>query len=345
MTDPQNLAVQMYSLRELTLPLDDTLREVKAAGYSGIETVGTQGVSADELRALLEKYGLRVVSSHVGLESLEADPDGVIAFNRAVGNDTLIVPGSPRTHVRLQQPVGKLWAHASARSAKVCERDGLRLMYHNHDFEMQLIGGKTALEHLLAGAGESLGLELDLAWVVRGAGTPWRCWNLSGPGGARSRQGHRPRRTEEDEDGWADVGSGTLPWEGLLSAAQAAGTEWFVVEHDKPKDPLASIRISAAYLKGRLYGLRPAQTAFGSPGVPGREEAIRDLLSARARGRRRQPSRPTQLGNLIAVKKSKKKKGKRVMVSAHMDEIGFYVRFIDDGGFFAPSEPGRVRYP
>ena len=39
-----NLAVQMYSLRELTQPLDDTLREGAAAGYEGIETVGTRTV-------------------------------------------------------------------------------------------------------------------------------------------------------------------------------------------------------------------------------------------------------------------------------------------------------------
>jgi len=253
MTNPQNLAVQMYSLRELSAPLDDTLREIAAAGYSGIETVGTQGVSADELRALLEKHGLRVVSSHVGLTDLEADPDGVIAFNRAVGNDTLIVPWiAPDARSDRTADWQALGARLGA-LAKVCERDGLRLMYHNHDFEMRELDGKTALEHLLAGAGESLGVELDLAWVVRGGRDPVALLETFWGRVARVHvKDIAPAGQNEDEDGWADVGSGTLDWDTLLNAAKAAGAEWFVVEHDKPKDPLASIRNSAAYLKERL---------------------------------------------------------------------------------------------
>lgn len=247
------LAVQMYSLRELTQPLDETLREVAAAGYAGIETVGTQGVSADELRALTNKHGLKVASSHVGLADLEADTGGVLAFNKAVGNDTVIVPWIA-PDARSSEAAD--WSALGARLGKlaaVCDAAGMRLLYHNHDFEMQDIDGKTALEWLLEGAGGSLGLELDLAWVVRGGEDPLAL--LSAFKG-RVKRVHvkdlAPAGENEDEDGWADVGSGTLSWEGLLSASKAAGAEWYVVEHDKPKNPLQSIRNSAAYLSGKL---------------------------------------------------------------------------------------------
>lgn len=76
-----------------------------------------------------------------------------------------------------------------------------------------------------------------------------------------------------------------------------------------------------------------------APGVPGREEAIRDLLSRELEGVVDSLETDT-LGNLIAVKKTKKKKGRRVMLSAHMDEIGFYVRFIDDQGFLRVQNVG-----
>ncbi len=74
-------------------------------------------------------------------------------------------------------------------------------------------------------------------------------------------------------------------------------------------------------------------------GVPGREERIRELISSELEGV--VDSLETDaMGNLIARKKSKKKQAKRVMVSAHMDEIGFYVRFIDDDGFLRVQNLG-----
>ncbi len=243
----------MYSLRNLELPLGEILGEVADAGYDGIETVGTQGVTADELNALLEKHGLTVSSSHVALTDLENDPDGVIAFNKAVGNDTIIVPwidpGARSEDAQGWQDLGvRLGEHA-----KKLEESGMKLLYHNHDFEMKMIAGRPALEWLVEGAGESLGLELDLAWVVRGDRDPL---DLLQTFSGRVERVHvkdiAPPGENEDEDGWADVGSGTLSWDTLLPAAEAAGAAWFVVEHDNPKDPVASVRNSATYLKGKL---------------------------------------------------------------------------------------------
>lgn len=248
-----NLAVQMYSLRELTEPLDAVLAGVSEAGYSGIETVGTQGVTADELKSLLEKHDLRVSSSHVALTDAEADLPGVIAFHKAVGNDTIVVPWVALED-RSEGSAG--WLALGARLgklAKACEAEGMQLLYHNHDFEMSEVDGKLVLEHILEGAGSGMGLELDLAWVVRGNKDPLE---MLGKFSDRIKRVHvkdiAPAGENADEDGWAAVGSGTLDWDALLPAAKAAGAEWFVVEHDKPKDPLGNVTQSAAYLAGKL---------------------------------------------------------------------------------------------
>ena len=39
-----------------------------------------------------------------------------------------------------------------------------------------------------------------------------------------------------DEDGWADVGHGTLDWLSIMAAVHATPAKYFVVEHDKPSD-------------------------------------------------------------------------------------------------------------
>ena len=67
-------------------------------------------------------------------------------------------------------------------------------------------------------------------------------------------------------------------------------------------------------------------------GVPGREERVRDLIKKELEGVADALSEDA-LGNLVALKKSGREGAKRVMLVAHMDEIGFYVKHIDDKGF------------
>ena len=86
------IAVQLYSLRNLQLPFDEVLSQVAAIGYTGIETVGNHKLSAAEMQALLDKHGLKVVSTHAPIAQLESDPESVIAFNKAIGNNVLVVP-------------------------------------------------------------------------------------------------------------------------------------------------------------------------------------------------------------------------------------------------------------
>ncbi len=67
-----------------------------------------------------------------------------------------------------------------------------------------------------------------------------------------------------------------------------------------------------------------------TPGAPGREEKIRNLVAAEIKPFVDELS-TDNMGNLIAVKKGRDPK--KVMVAAHLDEIGFMVTHIDDKGF------------
>ena len=82
--------------------------------------------------------------------------------------------------------------------------------------------------------------------------------------------------------------------------------------------------------------LKPLSEA---PGVPGREEKVRAILEREMKGLFDQVE-TDPLGNLIATKKPSGKgknggggKPKRVLLACHIDEIGFYVRHVDDKGF------------
>jgi len=74
-----------------------------------------------------------------------------------------------------------------------------------------------------------------------------------------------------------------------------------------------------------------------APGVPGREERVRAIIEEAVRPLVDEV-RVDTLGNLIATKKGAG--GRRLMLACHMDEIGFYVRHIDDKGFLRVQNAG-----
>ncbi len=70
-----------------------------------------------------------------------------------------------------------------------------------------------------------------------------------------------------------------------------------------------------------------------TPGVPGREERVRAVITE-AIGGLFDEVRTDALGSLLCTRPgSGGDDATRVMIAAHMDEIGFYVRHVDDKGF------------
>ena len=77
------------------------------------------------------------------------------------------------------------------------------------------------------------------------------------------------------------------------------------------------------------------------PSVSGRENNIRKLISEMI-APFADEVRTDALGNLIATKKGNRI-GKKTMLCAHMDEIGFLVTFIEDSGMLRVANIGGIR--
>lgn len=247
------IAVQLYSLRHLTDPLDKVLAEVAAIGYRGVETINDHGMSGEAFLDLLNKHGLQAVSTHVSLPALEENLERIVEFHQTIGNSMIIVPAPPPD--RPTDAAG--WQALGRRLDKVgaaLVEKGMQFGYHTHWWEMELLDGKRALDWMMESADPAhLTWEPDLAWAVHGGADPLellerytgRCPRIHAKDLA-------PAGQNEAEKGLADVGHGTLDWAALLPAAKAAGGEWFIVEHDFPTDPLRSIRRSFDFLHEQL---------------------------------------------------------------------------------------------
>lgn len=236
-----NLSFQLYSARNFP-PLSDVLALLAKHGYKEVEGFGGNYGATDEtagkaLRAELDAHGLTMPTGHFGLAALEANPSDVIAFAKAVGMESIYCP-----HImpndRPSDAAG--WKAFGARlqaAGAPYRAAGFDFGWHNHDFEfVALADGTTPMEQILAG-GPDLSWEADIAWVVRGKADPFAWIEKYGK---RITAVHvkdiAPAGENTDEDGWADVGHGTVPWAKLIAALKGTSVRHFVVEHDNPKD-------------------------------------------------------------------------------------------------------------
>ena len=75
-------------------------------------------------------------------------------------------------------------------------------------------------------------------------------------------------------------------------------------------------------------------------GISGHEDEVANIIERELKDVADSIERDN-MGNIIATKKGSKKAPK-IMLAAHMDEIGFLVRFIDDNGFIKFSKIGGI---
>lgn len=230
------LSMQLYSARNAP-PLADQLRDLAALGYQDVECFRGLYDDVPALKAILDENGLTARSGHFSVDLLEGEFDRAVEIARTLGNEIVVLPYL-LPDSRPSDAEG--WKAFGARVGAVARRlkgEGLRTAWHNHDFELRMVeGGGRPLDHILD-ADPAIEWEADLAWVVRGGEDP-AAWlrRYAGRVAALHVKDIAPAGTKTDEDGWADVGEGTLDWAALWQDGKAAGADLMVAEHDNPSD-------------------------------------------------------------------------------------------------------------
>ncbi|MBX0329614.1 sugar phosphate isomerase/epimerase [Oscillochloris sp. ZM17-4] len=243
---PDQIAVQLYTLRaETANDMLGTLRKVATMGYAAVELAGFGNSDAQAVGATLRKLGVRACAAHIALDRLEGSFDEALADLRAIGCDQAVVPFLP---TELRADGVAVAARLNALAARL-QAEGVRLAYHNHDFEFApQQGGATLWEQLTANTDPALvGLEIDLFWADVAGVSPAE---LLGRHAGRVAMVHLKDRAPGVERRDAPVGAGVLPWAELIPRAEAAGARWFIVEQDHPQSPLADVAQSIGYLRG-----------------------------------------------------------------------------------------------
>ena len=258
-------ALQLYSVKEFTaVDFEGTVSRVKDFGYDGVELAGLCGKTITEIKDILDKVGLELVSAHLSVDELTNDE--FLSEFAKTGAKYAVIPWmsvepnkeSVETCIKLIRECGEK-----------CKKHGLQLLYHNHDFEYAVVDGKFILDTYYDEIPANLlQTEIDTCWANVGGVNPAEYLlkysdrspvvHLKDFVGSKSENMYAligNSDAKEELTGafeFRPVGYGVQNIPDIIDAAQKAGAKYLVVEMDSPalgKDSMECAKMSIDYLK------------------------------------------------------------------------------------------------
>ena len=248
--DTNLIGLQLYTVRDLLAKdFDGTLAQLATIGYKNMEFAGYYNRTPEQVRAALDKVGLISTSTHIGAQLMVQDAAAQIRSAQIIGQNYITLPS-----YSFGREGSAGWKKAAAQFNQwgaMCRDAGLRLAYHNHNFEFAALEGTTGYNILLQELDPKLvDFELDLYWTVFADQKPLELF-AKYPG--RFAMWHvKDLLLTNGTKGMSPVGGGTIDFKTIFAHRKEAGLKHFFVEHDSaaqyPGGSLASVQASYTYL-------------------------------------------------------------------------------------------------
>jgi sugar phosphate isomerase/epimerase len=236
---PSAVGLQLYTLRDMmAVSVPATLKLVSAVGYKEVETAGYFEYSPREFRKMLDGEGLTSPSAHIRLDLFDKSLNQVIDTAKEVGHEYVVIP-----YLTVEQRgsginVYKKLAENCNVYGEACKKVGLKLAYHNHDFEFEMRDGQLPYDVLLQDVDADLmAMEMDLYWMAKAKQDPLAYFKRH-PG--RFKLWHV--KDMDKQGAFADVGTGIIDFPAIFAHAKQAGVEHKVVERDMTDNIVKTIQ-------------------------------------------------------------------------------------------------------
>ncbi|MFI5386542.1 MAG: sugar phosphate isomerase/epimerase family protein, partial [Fimbriimonadales bacterium] len=232
----------LYTVRDaMAADVEGTLAAIRAMGLDYIELAGTYGRPATEFAGVLNRHGLRVSGSHVGIDALEGNFGAVVEESRIFGNEWIIVP-----YIGQERRNWEELARTFSAFADRLRAEGLRFAYHNHDFEF---GPDQGMRQLLAHSSPSVSFQVDLGWVRYAGDDPAKFMREAG---SRASLVHLKDLAPDRENPHVVAGDGQVDWTSVLMACDEVGVQFGAIEMDHPPhDPITDTGTCVKYFQAR----------------------------------------------------------------------------------------------
>lgn len=260
---PKNIGLQLYTLREsFSKDVKGVLEQVAKSGYKEVETYGFSaekgffGTSAKDFKKMLIDNDLKATSGHYNFRAFIKDNNAdflkaSIECANQLGSEYVVIPWLEED-LRSKLDDYKLIAQKANEAAVLCKQAGLKLAYHNHDFEFKKFGDQIGYDILLQETDKKLvNFELDLYWVVRSGNDPLQLFKAN-PG--RFTMWHVKDMDKSKVEWNTEIGEGSINFKAIFAEAKLSGMQHFFVEQETnySPNPIESIKTSWDYVSKNL---------------------------------------------------------------------------------------------
>lgn len=262
----QEIGLQLYTLRnEVSKDLRSTIARIAQIGFTDVETFGYKAgkyfdLSVKDFASIFAQNKLTTPSGHYSLPDYlskgdEDDLKRTVEDSRAMSHDFFTVPWLPE-NLRTGLDDYKRLADRLNKAGEVVNNAGMKLAYHNHDFEFKDWGdGKTGYNILLTQTDPKLvNFEMDIYWVSKAGVDPIKLIQAN-PG--RIKMWHVKDMDNTAEKSFTEVGTGVIQYKEIFGYKKLSGMKHFFLEQDQISiDPYVSITKSLEYIKGNLLSIK-----------------------------------------------------------------------------------------
>jgi sugar phosphate isomerase/epimerase len=243
------IGLELYSVRDaMRHDPDRTLAAVRAMGYTDVELLwgfGNFGRTTEQVRAALEREGLRAPSAHVSPTVVCVGWERSLAIAQRLGHEYLIVPSFPPDSARALDD-WREWADRFNTAGAAARRAGIWLAFHNEPDHLTPIDGQVPYDVFLERTDPSVVRhQLDVGNMTMGGGDPLAYL-------ARYRDRYWSFHLKDvlaDRSGDTELGAGMVDFRRLLAAIPDIDKKPCYVEQEQARDPLASARKNCEFLR------------------------------------------------------------------------------------------------
>lgn len=220
--------------RQLATDIPGTLGALAAAGFDGVELENAFKVPGPEWRKHLDAAKLKACGFHHTLAELQGEKlAATIEFNQAIGNRHLIIR-SLAGEIYKSADLLKKTADAVNEAAVKVKPHGMRVGYHNHSADFNLIEGEYWWNRFADATTKDVVLQLDTGNASQLTGQI--ILDLIRRNAGRTVTMHVKPFSKANPDAY--LGADELDWPAIMTAAEAAGgTEWYIIEYEREGAP------------------------------------------------------------------------------------------------------------